>query len=314
MRIIKRYLLMGILLTALLLSGCNEPAPRILVVTTTSLDQGFVQLQERLQQWAAERDAQVELTAPTLPTAAEQQAVLEQALQQRWDVICIEPLGGDELAPLLEYAKDQGSVVVTVRGDEIATATYNINPFSPSDMGQRIIDTLSGIMHQSGMYITMLPGTGDAHALEIEQAAVEQQKVKYGGMFAVCRLIETEGSAQMARKLLKQSVEKYRIEGVLFLSTNDGLGIASGEDDLSAVGIGDIRRLGDAVNSGDIDALFYWDSENLILSAVQMGYSAAQGKTYRPGDIVNLNLEGYEALRYTEHNTWVAKDIRVATS
>ena len=202
----------------------------VLVVAMSKADPHYQAIENIAAAWAASRDLRVTVTAPNLPAALAQQQNIEPLLGRRWDVICIEPLGAAELSPLLENAKDKGSVIVTLRGGDFPTADYNLEPFSHEEMGRRMMRSLARIMGEDGSYITLIPSSEDDDVIRTEEAAVEFQKLNYGRMFLADRLVKTNSDISTARGIVRRDLERYSIDGVLFFTSRDGLG-ASGHTD-----------------------------------------------------------------------------------
>lgn len=311
-----RLLCMAIIIT-LLLSGCQQDAIKCLIIMPSSLDIKYPAMEAAAQKWADSRKVSLTVAAPSLPTAYEQQKVLEQYIDEEWDIICIEPLGETELAPLLEYVHDKGTIVVSIKSD-IKSADYNIKPFSNEEMGRQMMGSLSELMDGHGMYLTMVSAEKAADTLEIELAAFEEQRTKYVDMFAASRLEQSEGKADKAKQLVDKAYADFQINGVLFFSTQEGIGVSAWQQEknkkLSAVGLGDKDLLTDELENGTIDILYYWNEENLMLASLEVGFKAAESKNFQPGDVITLPFEGYETLRRAEGNTWLGRDIQTITA
>jgi ABC-type sugar transport system substrate-binding protein len=280
----------------------------------SSLDANYSAMETAADQWADDHKVSLTIAAPSLPTASDQQQVLEKYLDKEWDIICIEPLGKTEIEPLLEYAHDKGTTIVSIKGD-LSCADYNIEPFSNEELGKQMMNSLSELMGEQGMYFTMVPKIDIKDTQAIEAAAVEQQKTYYQDMFAASRLEQSEGQAKQAEQLVDQAYANFQINGVLFFSTQDGLGVSGWQQKqnqkISAVGLGDKDLLAKELENGTIDTLYYWNAENLMLASLQMGYMAAESEKFQPGDSISLPYKGYESLQHTAGNTWQGQDIQV---
>jgi ABC-type sugar transport system substrate-binding protein len=314
--VICRCALVVTLASTLLSSvGCDQNRLDVLVVGVSTIDASYADIEKSCDDWAENAGANVQVVAPALPTAAEQQKVLEAQLQQDWDVICIEPLGVAELAPLLESEKDKGTKIITLRGHSYPVADYNIEPFSTYQMGQQMMQVFAKAMNNSGSYATLVPSFEAPAIMDTENAAIQLQKQQFGSMLLADRMAVTEGKAENAKEIVLNDKEYYGINGVMFFTSTDGLGIvgqttAQGERMIS-VGLGDIKVLQSAVESGDIDCLFYWDRINHVLAGLEVGRLVAEGNTLDPAsDSISLNIEGYETFRHLSDNTWVGTDIR----
>lgn len=301
----------------LLFSGCQQNNIKCLVIMPSSLDAKYSAMETAANQWANDHKVSLTIAAPSLPTASDQQQVLEQYIKEDWDIICIEALGETELTPLLEYAHDKGTTIVTIKND-LSCADYNIEPFSNEELGKQMMSSLSELMDAQGMYFTMVPTVEAADTQEIEAAAIEQQKTNYEDMFAASRLEQSGGQAKKAEELVDQAYKNFQINGVLFFSTQDGMGVSSWQQKqntkISAVGLGDKDLLANELENGTIDKLYYWDAENLMLASLQVGYMAAATEDFKPGDTMSLPYKGYESLQHTGGNTWQGQDIQMIGS
>jgi ABC-type sugar transport system substrate-binding protein len=313
---IQKCALAFLMASALLLSfGCEQNDLDVLVVGVSTIDASYSDIEDACAEWAESAGANVQVVAPALPTAADQQKILEEQLQQDWDVICIEPLGVAELAPLLESAKDKGAKVITLRGNSYPVADYNIEPFSTYQMGQQMMQAFAKAMKSDGSYATIVPSFEAQSIMDAENAAIQLQKQQYGNMLLADRMAVTEGKAEKAKEIVEKDKTFYGINGVMFFTATDGMGVAGQTTaqgaHMVAVGLGDIKTLQSAVEKGDIDCLFYWDRINNVRAGLEVGRLAAAGTTLDPAsDGISLNMEGYETFRHLSDNTWVGTDIR----
>jgi simple sugar transport system substrate-binding protein len=287
--------------------SCKSYRLSALVLTTSKLDAAYSEIEDAAAVWGKAAGIRVVVDAPALPTAAEQQQTLEKRLPEKWDIICAEPLGILELSPLLENAKDRGSIVVSLNGRRFSAADCDIEPFSPARLGEAMMEALAAAQRSGGSYITLLPSVQAEKILDIEAAAVRLQRQKYGAMMAVDRLSETGGEAAKARRAVEGGISRYPLHGALFFTTPDGQGAAghinAAGNHVAAVGLGEPKILKKSVEDGAIDALFYWDKSKLVLAGLEMGRMIASGRKLS-GEAVFLPVEGYETLRPAEGNVW----------
>ncbi|GHV65419.1 hypothetical protein AGMMS49587_19630 [Spirochaetia bacterium] len=314
-RIVRRGGVVVFLALALaVLGACNAYKLNVLVLTASRFDASYAEIEEAAAAWGKAHGIKVILDAPVLPRAADQQRVLEKRLSENWDLICVEPVGFAELSPLLEYAKDRGSIVVSLNGRRLSIADYDIEPFSTGRLGEAMMEALSGVMRSDGVYLTLLPSFTAEGLLDLETAAVRLQRQRYASMLAVDRLAETGADAARARRVVERSILRYAINGLLFFTSSDGQGAAGNRDAggnrIAAVGLGEPKILGKAVEDGLIDTLFYWEKSKLVLAGLEMGRMAASDRKFS-GDVVSLPVEGYETLRHTGGNVWESYAVKV---
>lgn len=315
------WLLTLTLLLNLLLCGCGGPKQQktVLLVLGSQLDASYDELTEAAEAWAAEKELTLELAAPDYPTVSRQQAVLEDALErQSWDLIVIEPLSGPELYPLVDYAKQQGSVVVALQGAGTLGADYTVQPADYTKLGQDMMDELAELMGQSGSYATLVPSKQAPAVLAQELGSVDRQKSQYGGLLAVSRLQEA-ASATKTAEMLDSLYEAYELEGVLFYSYANGSGVArwkqaNPDRDVKAVGLGDPAAMQASLDSGMIDTLFYWNRENLLTASLEVGYKAITNRIEADDDVITTGVTGYKTLRALGGGCYYGDDIQTVSS
>jgi ABC-type sugar transport system substrate-binding protein len=304
----------------LLSGGCGGRSLAVLVVTASRQEASYSEIERAAADWGADSDADVTVAAPRSPSASEQQRTLEAHLGKKWDIICIEPLSAAAISPLLEYAQDRGSVVVTLRGGSFPAADHNVEPFSSEEMGERMMEALSraGAVRSGGAYVTLLPPDAPPYMRDIENAAVRVQKRRYGGMTSAGRLVETGPRAEEA---VRRHMERYAIRGALFFAAADGLAASRANDGggdrrvavVGLAGLAELRNsaeLRDAVKTGRIGRLFCWSERSLVLAGLELGRAAARGRRFGAREPLSLNIPGYETLRHTGEKTWTARDIQ----
>lgn len=300
-----------IILTVLisLSCGCKSETQSVLVVLSSEQDVSYSDQKAAAEQWANEKNVSLQVVAPLLSTVSDQQKLLENLIrQQEWDLIVIEPLGDNELSPLLDYAKNQGSTVGVIQGTPNYAVDYAVHPCDYEELGGLVMDVLAARMDQSGSYVSIVPGEAPEIMLQEELACLERQKHHYQQMLAVAR-IQEGGTVQTAYDTTDRLFQAYEMKGVLFFSAYDGLGISQWQqrtgNSLAAVGVGFPEMLTQELNNGAIDTLFYWNREHLLLASLEVGYRAAGNYP----DVITTNIEGYRTLRSTGNGSYVGSDI-----
>lgn len=313
---IKRFFLhIVIMMIGLMACGCKKDGQNVLVVLGSQSELTYDSLEAAVTQWAKENEVSLKIVAPTLPTVYGQEEELEKALsEQKWDLVVIEPLGNNELYPLLDYAKSQGSTVVSIQGSPGLYADYTIQPCDYEELGSSMMDVFAEAMGKTGSYVTIVPTKDSEIVLEEELACVTRQKNSYTQMLATSRL--QEGSnIQAVAEVVDDLYEAYEMEGVLFFSYIQGLGVSqwkqSTGQDLIAVGVGDLEMMQTAMDAGNIDALFSWNRENLVLTSLDVGFKAVQGSIEKDADVITTGIDGYRTLRSLGNGVYYGNDISV---
>lgn len=307
------WLYLSTILFCLLSSGCSREEQKVLVVLSSQMDLSYEDLKETAMQWAGEKNISLQVVAPKLSTVFEQQKVLEKSIKKNfWDLIMIEPLGEEELYPVCDYAKKQGSTIVSMQGSAKLNADYEVHPCDYEELGASMMDVLAQNMNESGSYVTMVPVKDSEIVLREELASVSQQKNKYQQMLATSRLQEC-GDIQEAYKATEELYQAYEMKGALFFSYIDGLGISqwkqSTGNNMTAVGIGYPELMEQAIENGTIDVLFYWSRPNLLSASLEVGYKAINGNIKKDSETVTTGIEGYRTLRISEEGVYYGSDI-----
>lgn len=304
------------MLFSLLGCGSSDEESRVLVVLGSQSDVTYQSTEKAAKQWAKEKNISLQVTAPKLSTVYEQQKLLENSMREnKWDLIVIEPLGSDELYPVLDYAKKQGSIVVSIQGSPGIHADYTIQPCDYEQLGISMMDLFAEKMGQAGSYVTVVPTKDSEMILKEELACITQQKRRYQKMMAVSRL--QEGSdIQSVYDMTETLSEAYDMKGILFFSYIDGLGISQWKQntgsDVIAVGIGPEEVLGSKTGDGTIDAFFYWNRENLLSASLEIGYKAMEGSISNDADVITTKIDGYRTLRSLEDGIYYGSDMKTA--
>lgn len=305
-----------LMLFGLMGCGSSKEKQNVLVVLGSQGDVTYKDTEKAAKQWAEEKNISLQVVAPKLSTVYEQQKVLENSMREnKWDLIVIEPLGSGELYPVLDYAKQQGSLVVAVQGSPKIHADYTIQPCDYKQLGTSMMDLFAEKMGNAGSYVTVVPTKDSEMILEEELACITQQKNQYQRMMAVSRL--QEGSdIKSVYHMADALSEAYDMKGILFFSYIDGLGISQWKqntgNDLIAVGIGPEEVLGSAVDDGTINAFFYWDRENLLRSSLEVGYKAMEGSISNDSDVITTKIDGYRTLRSLGDGIYYGNDMKTA--
>ncbi len=300
----------------LLFVGCAAEEKRILVLLPSYTDYRYETLKASAEAWGSENGLYVEVVAPFLPTAMEQQSMLEELSVQEWDGICIEPIGNMEIAPILEYLVDSGTAVVTLGGD-IEVANVSIKPYSEDEMGAKLMDELILAIGENESYATL--STVDAVSiLEIEEAAVARQRAAYPNAFVSMRVADAMEDFSSMELMAQNAINEHAVDGIMFYNTDDAQEILAQVNAIEAqtklVGVGDEVLLADDLASGKISALGYYNKESLLLSALNITDMIMDGREFTTEDRIALPYEGYETIAHVHSNTWQGNDINVANN
>lgn len=128
------WLFAAILLLVFAGDGCGQKDQEVLVLLKSQSDPLFDELKTAAEQWAGEENVSIQIVAPKLSSIYEQQKITENSIKNReWDLIVIEALSEDGMYPILDYAKSQGSKIVSMQGMSKETADYTIRSSQDSE-------------------------------------------------------------------------------------------------------------------------------------------------------------------------------------
>ena len=315
MKTIGKYvgLFVLLILSICLTSGCGGKNADVLIVLNGQSISNYEKSEKIAKQWSEKKNISIEVVAPEIPAVWEQQKILEDSIQEKkWKLIIIEPLGDDALYSVLDYAKAQGSVIVTMQGVAELEADYTILPYDYQKLGSSMMDVFAGLMGQSGEYVTIVPTKDSDIAVQEEEAGVQQQKNAYLQMLPISRQQEGE-SIQDTCDIMETLYSAYGMRGALFFSNDSGLGIShwmeNTGNDIVSVGVGVPERMSTAIETGTVDALFYWDEQNLLRAALEVGYCVLEGSVEEETEVITTDIEGYRTLRSLGNGTYYGDDI-----
>ena len=99
----------------------------------------------------------------------------------------------------------------------------------------------------------------------------------------------------------------------MFFSYSNGLGISQWiqdtGNDIVSVGVGTPDLMNTAIEAGTVDALFYWNRDNLLKVTLEVGYRALEGSVKEGDEVITTSIEGYRTLRSSGSGTYYGDDI-----
>lgn len=303
-----------LVLFSAVLCGCSEDDRNVLVLLASEEDVSFESLKKTAEDWGTEKGIAVTVAAAPRNSASGQLELAEKEIRtKQWDLIVADPLGDEDLYPILEYAGDEGSVIVTLQGSPELKADYTIQPCKYEDLGYSMMEAAADIMGDTGSYVTIVPSRKAKTALREEMACISQQKQNYPQMVLLSRQQQAGGYSK-AYETAETLYTAYGMDGILFYSHSDGLGIAkwkteSGNEDVVLIGLGHPDYMQDALDSGAIDVLFYWDQENILQACLEVGYQAINGRIEDDADVITTGIDGYRTLRSLGGGVYYGNDI-----
>jgi simple sugar transport system substrate-binding protein len=155
----------------------------------------FERMRDGTKQFGSETGHDTWLVGPSRSDAAEQVALLENLIAQGVDAICLVPIAGDALEPVLKKARDRGIVVISHEGSDLKNVDYDIEAFDNKAYGEAQMKELASLMGEEGEYLTTVGTLGSRSHMEWVDAEVAYQKAHYPKMKEVADRIELYDAA-----------------------------------------------------------------------------------------------------------------------
>ena len=221
-------------------------------------------------------------------------------LAEDWDAICIVPFDSESLAPVLEKAKEQGTVVITHEAASMDPKyfDYDIEAFVNEDYGTHFAEELSKLAGASGKYIQFV---GDLNSVSHNQwcdAAdkyfAENTKLEKLGRFETGD--DTTSSYNQTKELLQANPDIVAIQGS---ASTDVVGAAQAVEELglkgkvAVVGTSLTSIARNYVESGVIASFSVWDPAKAGQAMIELAINVLENGGKAP---TSLPIEGYENL------------------
>ena len=310
------------LMTATLFAGCgdngdnqtsggedaNGASYKIAVVPKMTNIGWFQRMEEGVKAYNADNGTKYVYNGST--EGEGQAQLVESMLGEEWDAICVVPFDSNSLAPVLEKAKEAGTVVITHEAASMDPKyfDYDVEAFVNADYGMHFAEVLAEKCGGEGSYIQFV---GDLNSVShnewcdaADQYFAEKTNMKKVGRYETGD--NTTSSYNQTKELLQAHPEINAIQGS---ASTDVVGAAQAVEELgmsgkvAVVGTSMTSIASNFVESGTIASFSVWDPAEAGKAMIEMAIAVLDAKaagTELDVATVSLNAAGYETLTPSE--------------
>lgn len=269
----------------------------------------FTRTQQGVEEFASEHlNVTAFIQAPPKVDAALQSQMLQDAITQKVNAICVTPFQPEPLEPILKQAMEAGIVVVSHEAANQQNVNFDIEPFNNKDFGEHLMQELAKNMGEEGEYVVFVASLTSKTHNEWADAAIAYQKEHYPNMTLVGDKVETYDDSQQAYDRMKEVMAKYpNLKGVQGSAATDVVGAGQAveevgmQDKISVVGVSLPSMVGELLETGAVDLASCWDP---ALSGKAMNIIALtilEGNGDKIGEGYDLGIPGYNVLKKDGH-------------
>lgn len=215
--------------------------------------------------------ATFEDTAPDQSDATAQIPLIEAAIQDGVDVICISPSSADALNATLDKARDAGITVLCVNDDIVGNETHRDGAVLSSNYDQLAKDSFeafAGRMNYKGNFVVLSSKTDTP--FQNHQIEIYNQMMKEDSKYKDMVLLEVLYGNDEATKSLTESeaaIQKYpELNGIIsptsvgVIAAAQAVQNAGLQDTIVVYGLGTPSQCKDFIMDGSLDGAMLWDT------------------------------------------------------
>jgi rhamnose transport system substrate-binding protein len=210
-------------------------------------------------------------TAPDQSDATAQIPLIEAAIQDGVDVICISPSSADALNATLDKARESGIKVICVNDDLVGNETHRDGAVLSANYNQLAKDSFEAFarrMNYKGNFVVLSSKTDTP--FQNNQIDIYNQMMKEDPKYKEMNLLEVLYGNDEATKSLTESeaaIQKYpELNGVIAPTTVAVIAAAQAvenanlQDKIVVYGLGTPIQSKDFIKSGSLDGAMLWDT------------------------------------------------------
>lgn len=278
-----------------------QDARRIPMIVKVSGIQWFDRMEEGIQQYAADTGTDAFQLGPSQADAALQVQIIEDMIAQGVDAITVVPFSPEAIEPVLARAREEGIVVVTHEAPSQQNVDYDVEAFRNREYGAYLMDQLAACMDEEGEYAVFVGSlTSETHNDWVDGAIARQQEA-YPNMVLVGDKNETYDDVSEAAAAAREVLRAFpNIKGFQGSASTDVAGIGQVieerglEDNTCVMGTSLPSIGGQYIETGAVDAVFFWDPAIAGYVALQVAEMVLDGQTVETG--MDLGQSGYESV------------------
>lgn len=261
----------------------------------------YRRMESGVQRFRRETGHHAFFVGPTKVDGALQKKVLDEAIAQEVDAICIVPFLPQTLELSLRLARNQGMMVIGHEASTLRNSDYNLEAFDGSAYGRHLMDHLATAMHAAGDYAVFLGNLSSISHSEWANAAITWQRETYPKMRLITRRIEDHDdhttSYEETKKLLCAHPTLAGILGIGMMSTA-GAGRAirelNAQQQVAVVGTGLVSACQESLTANAIKAISFWDPADAGYLMNKLAVMALEKQPLLDG--MDLGVAGYQKI------------------
>lgn len=243
---------------------------------------------------------------PSSVDASVQLQLLEDAIAQGVDAICIVPVDVESVESALQRAREQGIIVIANEGTAVVNKDYSLDAFNNDAFGEFMMESLASQMGGSGEYTTMVGSLSNGSHSIWQNAGVAYATEKYPDMTLLADdpRVESNDDTEKAYEKTKELLKKYPdLKGIVGASSADLPGIAKALEELDkvntvfAAGLGTPNKCRQFLESGTLKETCTWDPAGAGYAMCSLALKILQGETVQNG--MDLGIDGYHSITFS---------------
>ena len=282
----------------------------IAVIAKNAESQWGIRQEMGVNQYAEESGNIAYQRGPATVDASAQLQLLEDAIAQGVDAICVVPVDVESVEPALKRARESGIVVIVNEGTAVVNKDYSIDAFNNEAFGAEMMDFLADQMGEEGLYTTMVGSlTNGSHNIWADAGVARQQEM-YPNMQLLedDPRVESNDDTQVAYERTKELLKKYPdLKGIQGASSADLPGIAMAVEELGLVdqvsisGLGAPNKCRQYLESGTLKGIYTWDPAGAGYAMCALAEMVLDGVEITDG--LDLGIQGYHSIKFAEGST-----------
>jgi len=235
-------------------------------------------------------------TAPVESDATAQIPLIEAAIQDKVDVICISPSSADALNTALDKARQNGIKVLCVNDDLVGNEDHRDGAVLSTNYIQLAKDSFEAFakaMNYKGNFVVLSSKTDTP--FQNQQIEIYKQMMAEDDKYKDMKLLEVLYGNDEATKSLTESeaaIQKYpELDGIIaptsvaIVAAAQAVENAGLKDKITVVGLGTPSQCKDFIKSGVIDGALLWDTYRTGHVAGTLSIALAKGEVeLKPGN------------------------------
>jgi len=261
----------------------------------------FERMESGVKKFASDTGHHAYVVGPPKTDENLQEQLIEQAITQGVNAICIVPSFPQAIEMSLHKARSQGIIVISHEASHIRNADYDLEAFDNAGYGVHLMDHLAHLMGVTGEYAVLMGSLTSGSHSEWANAAIARQNEKYPNMRLASRRIEDQDDFQIAYKKMKELLQRApKLKGIIGIGMISTVGASAVIEEqrlhgnIIVVGTGLANSCRKALLSGAVKLISFWDPATAGYAMNKLAVMALDGQKITDG--YNLGLTGYHHL------------------